>query len=208
MKKIGFIGLGHMGMPMALQLLKHDYSVYGYDTNTESVTSFQQQGGQPYKNMKDLAQKSDILITMLPSAKPLLELYQPENEFIRNIKPNTLLIDCSTVGPIGSLQWHQLAKDHNLMSVDAPVSGGVMAANSGNLSFMIGGEDAACIKAQLILKALGHTFILTGGPGSGQVAKICNNLVLANTMIAVSEAFTLAQALKLAPPKTLRGTSV
>jgi 3-hydroxyisobutyrate dehydrogenase len=203
MKKIGFIGLGHMGMPMALQLLKQNYPVCGYDMNIESVSSFQQQGGQPYQNLKYIAQNSDVMITMLPSAKPLLELYQPENEFIQFIKPNTLLIDCSTVGPIGSIQWHQIAKKFNLRSVDAPVSGGVMAANNGNLSFMIGGEEHACKDAQSILQALGHNFIFTGGAGSGQVAKVCNNLVLANNMIAISEAFTLAQALNLEPQKFL-----
>lgn len=203
MKKIGFIGLGHMGMPMAQQLLKKNYIVYGYDANQDSTLFFQQQGGHVFKNLNEIASICEVIITMLPNIQALLNFYHSQNNFIQYLKPNTLIIDCSTVGPIGSIQWHTIAKNYNLKSVDAPVSGGVAAASNGNLSFMIGGEETATQDAKKILMAIGSRFIFTGKAGSGQAAKVCNNLILANNMIAVCEAFTLAKKLNLEPEKFL-----
>lgn len=203
MKKIGFIGLGHMGMPMALGLLKSGYQVQGFDMNPELLNQFQQQGGNASSELIMLAKTNDVLITMLPTAQSLLEIYDTKSAFIQEIPKKTLIIDCSTVGPIAALDWHQIMNKFQLLSVDAPVSGGVIAASQGELSFMLGGEETAVSQAETLLKPIGKKFIKTGSAGSGQAAKICNNLVLANNMLAVSEAFLLAKHLSLAPEKLL-----
>lgn len=194
MEKIGFIGLGHMGMPMATRLMQHGHQVLAYDQSASACAAYQDQGGQVAQSIHDIAAHASCVITMLPNASILQDVYAC---IIEQIAAGSLLIDCSTVGPIAAKQWHTQAKNLHLHSVDAPVSGGVVAANQGSLSFMLGGEQAAVAHAQQILAALGKKFIHTGGPGSGQAAKICNNLVLANTMIAVSEAFALAADLQL-----------
>jgi len=194
MIKIGFIGLGHMGMPMAKGLMQNGYEVLAYDQSATAMADYQALGGKTAISLQALAQEVNCVITMLPNAAILNQVYL---ELFNAVSANTILIDCSTVGPMAARQWHSLAKSHGLRSVDAPVSGGVSAASQGSLSFMMGGELQAVHDAKEILQALGKKFIYTGGEGSGQAAKICNNLVLANTMIAVSEAFALASALEL-----------
>jgi 3-hydroxyisobutyrate dehydrogenase len=194
MSYIGFIGLGHMGAPMALNLHASGLNVIAYDAYLGAMKNFQAKGGVICYNISDLSQAS-ILMSMLPSEKELFSIYHEKSPLLQGLKPQTLLIDCSTVGPIAAQKWHQLAKRFQLESVDAPVSGGVAAATSGHLSFMIGGKKEAVEKAKHILMHMGERFIETGGETSGQVAKICNNLVLANTMVAISEAFLLAESL-------------
>lgn len=203
MHKIGFIGLGNMGMPMALGLQRAGHLVQGFDLYPQAIKQFQEHGGQACTDLKTLAHTSEVIITMLPNPQALLDIYHPSSIFIDALPPKTLLIDCSTVGPLAARQWHQIAQEHHLESVDAPVSGGVVAAMHSNLSFMLGGDESAVQQSEYILAALGKKFIRTGGPGSGQAAKICNNLVLANNMLAVSEAFILAKHLNLPPEKLL-----
>lgn len=164
MKKIGFIGLGHMGMPMALGLQQAGHAVLGFDLYPKAVQEFEMQGGQT-ANLEELASSCDVIITMLPKPQALLDIYHPSSAFIKAIHAKTLLIDCSTVGPIAALKWHQIAKDHGLISVDAPVSGGVRAASSKTLSFMLGGKDEAVIQTEELLKSLGQKFIRTGAAG-------------------------------------------
>ena len=193
--QIGFIGLGHMGFPMAAQILKHRFDIYAYDPIPDSMRNFEEIGGKTYQNHIKIAEKSDIIITMIPAEKHLFEIYSPS--FIQHLKPNALCIDCSTVGPIASRKWHDLLHQVGIHSIDAPVSGGVAAASNGSLTFMVGGDSHDVEKAQPILMAMGTNIIHTGGYGTGQAAKICNNLILANTMIAVSEGFKLAKAFEL-----------
>jgi 3-hydroxyisobutyrate dehydrogenase len=197
MQKIGFIGLGHMGLPMALGLAKH-FPLMAYDQNPKAREEFQAQRGIVATSLADLAKQAEVIITMLPNGEILLAVY---TEMMAHIPKKTLVIDCSTIGPLASQEWHTLTSNHDFISVDAPVSGGVGAAKEGRLSFMLGGDEAAVQQAMRILSVIGKKLIHTGGPGSGQAAKICNNLVLGNTMIAVSEAFALASHLNLDPHK-------
>ena len=204
MKKIGFIGLGHMGFPMASGLLHHGHEVIAYDTNTDSLQQFLKETGKICHDLEQLASESEVIITMLPSGKQLLDIYHFDSTFRKNIKPATLCIDCSTIGPLASKKWHQMTSQHNLQTVDAPVSGGVAAAKMGSLTFMLGGSIEAVTQAEEILSSIGTQFIHTGVAGSGQTAKICNNLVLANNMATISEAFILAEALGLSKEKFLQ----
>jgi 3-hydroxyisobutyrate dehydrogenase len=203
MNKIGFIGLGHMGFPMAIGLVKSGFDVMAYDMNPDAVKEFLNQNGQITTDLSIMAQQCCTIITMLPSGQQLLDIYDEEQAFIQQIKPQSLLIDCSTVGPIAAKKWHALAEKHQLHSVDAPVSGGVNAAHQGTLTFMIGGASYAVEKAKHILSKIGQRLIETGAACSGQTAKICNNMILANNMITLSEAFLLAQSLDLSKEKFL-----
>jgi 3-hydroxyisobutyrate dehydrogenase len=194
MEKIGFIGLGRMGHPIASGLSQVGFDVLAYDVFPKALEAF---SGNKTETLQDIAKHAKIIITMLPSAQELMSIYEPGTHFFNNIHPDTLLIDCSTIGPIASQLWHQLPFE----TVDAPVSGGVIAAQNNQLTYMIGGTPKGAEEAKNILQKISKQIILTGAPGSGQVAKICNNLILANTMIAVSEAFLLAEKLGLEPKK-------
>ena len=204
MKKIGFIGLGHMGFPMASGLLHHGHEVIAYDTNPESLQQFLNDTGKICDNLEQLASESEVIITMLPAGKQLLDIYHCDSPLQKNLQPGTLCIDCSTVGPLVSKQWHQMTGQRKIQTVDAPVSGGVAAAKTGSLTFMLGGTIEAVAQAEEILSSIGTQFIHTGAAGSGQTAKICNNLVLANNMATISEAFILAEALGLSKEKFLQ----
>ncbi len=193
--QIGFIGLGHMGLPMAAQILKHHFDIHAYDPISASMQHFEKIGGKVFTDITKIAENSDIIITMIPAAKHLFDIYSPS--FIQHLKPHVLCIDCSTVGPIASRKWHDLLRQSGIHSIDAPVSGGVAAATQGSLTFMVGGGLQDVEKAQSILLTMGSNIIHTGEGGTGQAAKICNNLILANTMIAVSEGFKLAKAFAL-----------
>jgi 3-hydroxyisobutyrate dehydrogenase len=198
-RTIGFIGLGQMGLPMASGLVDGGFQVLGYDLNPMNLEIFCESGGRS-ADLQQLAHNSNIIITMLPSGKQLLEIYEL---LLANLKPNTLLIDCSTVGTLASKLWHQKVNEKGLRSVDAPVSGGVIAAKNKTLTFMLGGDTQEVQMAQQILNSIGTQFIHTGSKTSGQTAKICNNLILANNMAALSEAFVLAEQLGLEKNKFL-----
>lgn len=182
--KIGFIGLGHMGKPIAEGLRGCGHLVTGYDAYLPALESF---SGQKAPCLADIAQDNEVIMTMLPSSQELMAIYENQ-DFLSHLRPDVLLIDCSTIGPIASQKWHELP----FSTVDAPVSGGVIAAQNNQLTYMIGGLSQALDQVELLLKPISQKIIRTGGPGTGQMAKICNNLILANTMIAVSEAFLLA----------------
>jgi 3-hydroxyisobutyrate dehydrogenase len=189
MKKIGFIGLGHMGAPIAEGLLNSGCDVLGYDLSESAYANFQ---GPKTKHLKDIALHAQVIITMLPSGVELMSLYQ-QQELISHLSKDTLLIDCSTIGPIAAQKFHALPYP----TVDAPVSGGVIAAQNNQLAYIIGADEPFASQAETIFKPISKQIIRTGGPCTGQIAKTCNNMVLANTMIAVSEAFLLAQELGL-----------
>jgi 3-hydroxyisobutyrate dehydrogenase len=194
MEKIGFIGVGHMGRPIAAGLAQAGYEVLAYDVYPKALESVK---GLKTEILDDIASHAEVIITMLPSAHELLSIYEPGTRFFQEIRPDALLIDCSTIGPIASKQWHQLP----FATVDAPVSGGIIAAQNNQLTYMMGGHPEDVLKAQTILQKIAKQIIVTGGPGTGQMAKICNNLILGNTMIAVSEGFLLGEKLGLDPKK-------
>lgn len=199
MAKIGFVGLGHMGLPMAINLIKAGHQVSGYDLQQSALQNFADAGGIVAHSLQEAAQ--DILITMLQTGAQVLGVCHGHDGLFSKLKPGALLIDCSTIDVNSARELHQLAHRQGIRMVDAPVSGGTAGATAGSLTFMVGGEDAAVHEAQPILAAMGQKIIHTGTAGSGQAAKICNNMILGISMIAISEAFVLAEQLQLSPQK-------
>ncbi|MFJ1268486.1 3-hydroxyisobutyrate dehydrogenase [Legionella lytica] len=201
MAKIGFVGLGHMGLPMAMNLVKARHQVTGFDLQQSAVENFATNGGLIAKELGDVARGQEVVITMLQTGQQVLQVCHGTDGLFSTIAHGALFIDCSTIDVNCSREIHQLGKAHQLQVVDAPVSGGTAGASAGTLTFMVGGENEAFQMAQPILAVMGQKIIHTGTAGSGQAAKICNNMILGISMIAVSEAFVLAEQLNLSPQK-------
>lgn len=197
MATIGFIGLGNMGGPMAANLVKAGHRVTGYDPVLEAVERFAAAGGLKAAQAADVAAGAEAIVTMLPSGRQVREVYLGPGGLIAAAAPGTLLIDSSTIDVDTARAVAAAAEAAGLLMVDAPVSGGVGGATNGTLTFMVGGPDAAFAKAEPLLEAMGKTIVHAGGAGTGQAAKICNNMILGISMIAVSEAFVLAEKLGL-----------
>jgi 3-hydroxyisobutyrate dehydrogenase len=197
MARIGFIGLGNMGLPMAVNLIKAGHQVEGADVNPASLEKLKAAGGTAVEFAKVTASRADVVITMLPSGKQVHEVYLGSGAIIENANPGTLLIDCSTIDVDTARAVASAAEKKELLMLDAPVSGGVGGASAGTLTFMVGGSTQAFTRALSILEKMGKTIVHAGGAGNGQAAKICNNMILGVSMIAVSEAFVLAEKLGL-----------
>ncbi len=191
---IAFIGLGNMGSGMAANLVKSGHGIRAFDLSAEAVAHAVEAGAAPAATIAAACQNANSVVTMLPAASHVLSVY----EEVRNVAPSSaLLIDCSTIDVASARTAHAQAQAADFDMVDAPVSGGVAAANAGTLTFMVGGDKAAFERARPILSAMGKAVIHAGGPGAGQAAKICNNMLLAITMIGTCEAFALAEKLGL-----------
>jgi len=197
MATIGFIGLGNMGAPMAANLLKAGHQVTGYDIVASARAALTQQGGHAAASAAEAAAAGEIVITMLPAGPQVREVYLGAEGVIARAQPGALLIDCSTIDVETARAVAGMAADSQFLMVDAPVSGGVIGAEAGTLTFMVGGEVAAFARAEPILKAMGRTIVHAGPAGNGQSAKICNNMILGASMIAVCEGFALAEKLGL-----------
>lgn len=197
MAHIGFIGLGNMGTPMALNLLKGHHAVTGFDVSPKGIEALKAAGGAAGKSIAAIAAESEIVITMLPSGKEVREVYLGHGGIIAKAKPRTLFIDCSTIDVETARAVAKAADAKGLPMLDAPVSGGVGGAQGATLTFMVGGSDAAFEQAEPVLADMGKTIVHAGAAGAGQAAKICNNMILGISMIAVSEAFVLAEKLGL-----------
>src|SRR6201990_76514 len=197
MARIGFIGLGNMGLPMAQNLLNAGQQVEGVDVNPASVEKLKAACGTGVETAKIAAARADVVITMLPSGKEVREIYLGVGGIVENANPGTLLIDCSTIDVASARVVAAAAEAKDLLMLDAPVSGGVGGATAGTLTFMVGGPERAFVRAQSILEKMGKTIVHAGGPGNGQAAKICNNMILGLLMIAGSVAFVLAEHLGL-----------
>ncbi len=197
MARIGFIGLGNMGLPMAQNLIKAGHSVEGVDVSEAAVAKLVEAGGASVETAKSAAARGDVVITMLPSGKEVREVYLGASGIIENANKGTLLIDCSTIDVETARAVAAEAEKRGLLMLDAPVSGGVGGASAGTLTFMVGGSAQAFTRAESILQKMGKTIVHAGGAGTGQAAKICNNMILGISMIAVSEAFVLAEKLGL-----------
>ncbi|HZL40162.1 MAG TPA: 3-hydroxyisobutyrate dehydrogenase [Pseudolabrys sp.] len=197
MARIGFIGLGNMGLPMAQNLIKAGHSVEGVDVSEAAVAKLVTAGGTSVETAKSAAARSDVVITMLPSGKEVREVYLGSSGIVENANQGTLLIDCSTIDVETARAVATEAEKRGLLMLDAPVSGGVGGASAGTLTFMVGGSAQAFTRAESILQKMGKTIVHAGGAGTGQAAKICNNMILGISMIAVSEAFVLAEKLGL-----------
>jgi 3-hydroxyisobutyrate dehydrogenase len=197
MANIGFIGVGNMGGPMARNLLKAGHKVKAFDLMPELVQKVVEAGGTKAASAQEAAQDVDAVISMLPAGKHVLSVYTGEKGILAAARPGTLFIDSSTIDVKSAREAIAAAEARGMLMLDAPVSGGVAGAENAALTFMVGGTDEAFARAKPILEAMGKKIVHAGGAGNGQVAKICNNMVLGISMIAVSEAFVMAEKLGL-----------
>jgi 3-hydroxyisobutyrate dehydrogenase len=197
MARIAFIGLGNMGLPMAANLVKARHAVVGFDVVKPLAGKLSALGGLAAETIGGACTGADAVITMLPAGTHVREAYGAPDGVIAAAAAGTLLIDSSTIDVATAREVAGRAAGKGLAMVDAPVSGGVGGAQAGSLTFMVGGADDAFARAKPILEAMGKTIVHAGGSGNGQAAKICNNMILGASMIAVSEAFLLAEKLGL-----------
>ncbi|MEP4032974.1 3-hydroxyisobutyrate dehydrogenase [Roseibium polysiphoniae] len=198
---IGFIGLGNMGGPMAANLVKAGHKVSGFDLSEAALAALEAAGGSRAESVADLAEGADVIVTMLPAGAHVRKIYQGEGGILDNARPGTLLIDSSTIDVDSARVVAAAAAGKDMPMVDAPVSGGVGGATAGTLTFMVGGPENAFAAAKPFLDIMGKTIVHAGDAGTGQAAKICNNMILGISMIGVSEAFVLAERLGLDPQK-------
>ncbi len=195
--RIGFIGLGNMGGPMAANLVKAGHDVAAFDMSKEAVERAVAAGARAHNSAADAAGDAEAVVTMLPAGQHVRQVYLGDNGLLKTAGKGALFIDSSTIDVATARDVHAAAKAARLDFVDAPVSGGVGGAAAGTLTFMVGGEEAAFGRAKPILEKMGKNIFHAGGAGNGQAAKICNNMLLAISMIGTCEAFVLAEKLGL-----------
>jgi 3-hydroxyisobutyrate dehydrogenase len=194
MARIGFIGLGNMGGPMAANLVKAGEHVLGFDVVPASRETAAHDGVTIVGNAQDTVEDADAVITMLPAGEHVVSVW---NDIVPKARQGTLFIDCSTIDVESARQAHEFAAGYGIATLDAPVSGGVGGAKAATLTFMVGGTDHAFTRGKPILERMGKRVVHCGEAGNGQAAKICNNMILGISMIAVSEAFVLGEKLGL-----------
>lgn len=193
--KIAFIGLGNMGGGMAANLVKAGHEVHAFDLSTDALARAKDNGCATYSDVKEAVQDVDAVVSMLPNGAIVDSVYR--ESVIGHAPATAILLDCSTIDVATARLATAAADEAGYAMVDAPVSGGIAAANAGTLTFMVGGTDDAFARAEPILSAMGKAVIHAGGSGAGQAAKICNNMLLGASMIATCEAFALAEKLGL-----------
>jgi 3-hydroxyisobutyrate dehydrogenase len=197
MARIAFIGLGHMGGGMAPNLVKARHEVRAFDLSQEALDRACEQGCSRAGSTEEAVKDADVVVTMLPAAKHVLDVYR--SSVFGQAPTSALLIDCSTIDVASARTVADEAQAKGYEMVDAPVSGGIAAAAGGTLAFMVGGSDEAFAKAKPIIEPMAKAVIHAGGAGAGQAAKICNNMILGATMAVTCEGFVLAQKLGLDP---------
>ncbi|MGB4137385.1 MAG: 3-hydroxyisobutyrate dehydrogenase [Microbacterium sp.] len=193
--KIAFLGLGHMGLPMAKNLVAAGYEVIGFDVVPAAVDAAKDAGIPVVLSGAEAAADADVVLTMFPSGRHVIEAYR--DGLLAAARPDSLFIDSSTIAVDEARTAHELALAAGHRSIDAPVSGGVVGAENGTLAFMVGGSDEDFAAALPLLEAMGQRIVHCGGPGLGQAAKVCNNMILGVSQIAVAEAFVLGERLGL-----------
>lgn len=208
MTRIAFIGLGNMGGGMCANLVKAGHTVAAFDLNTDAVKAVAAKGARAAASVADAVNDADVVVSMLPAGKHVLSVYFGPDGVREHAKQGTLLIDCSTIAVTDAREAHRQADLAGLVMVDAPVSGGVAAAEAGTLTFMAGGTATAFGQAEPILKGMGKNIFHAGAPGNGQAAKIANNMLLGISMIGTCEAFNLAEKLGLDAETFFRISSV
>ncbi|MCC6469175.1 MAG: 3-hydroxyisobutyrate dehydrogenase [Alphaproteobacteria bacterium] len=197
MATIGFIGLGNMGGPMARNLLKAGHQLKAFDLSPAALDAAATAGASLARTVGEAAKGVEIVVSMLPAGQHVRQVYGGKDGVLSTAAPGTLLIDCSTIDVDSARAVAADAKAKGLSMLDAPVSGGTGGAELGTLTFMVGGEAEAFARAEPVLKQMGKTVVHAGQSGAGQAAKICNNMILGISMIAVGEAFVLAEKLGL-----------
>ena len=195
MTKIAVIGLGRMGVPMAANLVQAGHEVSGFDIVPAALEAARGRGVRIAESAVSAVSTAEVVITMLQAGSDVIDLYK--GGLLDAAGPGTLFIDSSTIAVEDARAAHELAVQAGHRNIDAPVSGGVVGAEAGTLAFMVGGSDADFLAALPLLGVMGHRVVHCGGSGLGQAAKVCNNLILGVSMVAVSEAFVLGEALGL-----------
>lgn len=196
---IAFIGLGHMGAPMALNLVKAGHDLLVYDLVPDAVQTLAQAGAKSAASAAEAVRNAEVVVTMLPASKHVEGLYLGESGLLEHIPAGTLVMECSTIAPESARKVAKAAKDKGIRMVDAPVSGGTAGAAAGTLTFIVGGDAADLDAARPYLEKMGKNIFHAGQAGAGQVAKICNNMLLGILMAGTSEALALGVANGLDP---------
>lgn len=199
MTQIAFIGLGHMGLPMARNLLNAGHSLSVFDLVASAVDELAAQGARAASSAADAVSAAEVLISMLPASRHVEGLYLGDAGLLSAIAPGSLVLECSTIAPEAARKVHQAAAARGIALLDAPVSGGTAGATAGTLTFMVGGDAATLERARPILANMGKNIFHAGPEGAGQVAKVCNNQLLAVHMIGTAEAMALGVANGLDP---------
>jgi 3-hydroxyisobutyrate dehydrogenase len=199
MSNIAFIGLGNMGGPMALNLIKAGHALRVYDLSAAALDTARGAGAAVAASPAEAVAGAEVVISMLPASRHVESLYLGADALIEGIAPGTLVIDCSTIAPASSRKVAEAAQASGLAFIDAPVSGGTAGAAAGTLTFIVGGDAAALERAKPYLSAMGKNIFHAGGNGAGQVAKIANNMLLAIHMAGTAEALALGVANGLDP---------
>jgi 3-hydroxyisobutyrate dehydrogenase len=202
--KIGFVGLGNMGAPMALNLLKAGHALNVFDLNAQALRTLAEAGAQVSASAQAAVTDVGCVITMLPAAAHVRSVLTAPDGVLAGIAPGVMLIDSSTIDPASVKAFANLAAQHGNTFVDAPVSGGTGGAAAGTLTFMVGAHASVFEQVKPVLAAMGRNIVHCGDTGTGQIAKICNNLLLGITMAGVAEAMSLGEALGI-DPKVLGG---
>ncbi|MDR0278540.1 MAG: 3-hydroxyisobutyrate dehydrogenase [Paucimonas sp.] len=193
--RIAFVGLGNMGAPMARNLIKAGHSLNLFDLNTTILAELAELGGHISDSPRDAASNAELVITMLPAAAHVRSVYLGENGVLAGVRAGTPVVDCSTIDPQTAREVSAAAARQGVDMGDAPVSGGTGGAAAGTLTFMVGGSEALFATLQPVLAQMGRNIVHCGEVGTGQIAKICNNLLLGISMVGVSEAMALGNAL-------------
>jgi len=196
---VGFIGVGAMGRPMAANLIKKGFTVTAYDASAEALAAIVTLGAAQAGSSADAARVSDIVITILPSSANVVAAYLGEGGVLEGAAAGRLCVDMSTIDPATSRLVAATASQRGIRFIDAPVSGGVPRAEDGTLAIMVGGDGTDVEEAHPVLAAMGANIIHVGPVGSGEVAKLCNNLIAGVAAVAVSEAFRIAEGFGVDP---------
>lgn len=191
MAKIGFIGLGNMGGPMAINLVKAGHEVRVFDLSPDAISTLVEAGATAVNALEEVCENADFVVSMLPAGKHVKAIYTGENGLVNHLSKNTLVIDCSTIDAESAQFVGKALGEAGIKFVDAPVSGGVAGAAAGTLTFIVGGSTACFELANTILPNMGKNIYHAGDIGAGQVAKICNNMLLSILMAGTSEALQM-----------------
>jgi len=204
MKKIGFIGLGIMGKPMARNLIKAGNQLVVYDIDAAAVSEIVNEGAEQGLSSSDVASKTELIITMLPNSPEVKEVALGTGGVIEGGRPGTILIDMSSIAPLAAIEVHEKLKEKGIAMLDAPVSGGEPKAIEGTLAIMVGGEQAVFDSVKEILLIMGSSAVLVGGIGSGNTTKLANQIIVALNIAAMSEAMVLATRANVDPEKVFK----
>lgn len=192
MEKVGFIGLGIMGKPMALNLIKAGFSVSILETSA-AAKEVTDAGATRYATIRELAQDNNVIITMLPDSPEVEAVALGKDGVLEGIRPGSIFVDMSTIAPSSAKKLYDAFQEKNVEAIDAPVSGGQVGAESGTISIMVGGNQAAFEKVLPLFNVMGKSAVLIGDAGAGQTTKACNQIIVGMTIQAVAEAFALAK---------------